>query len=333
MAQSETTAGEVGNPADSNPADAFEAIAAEMLGEEEKQPAEGEDGEEPEATEEAEDDLEIEAEDDGLPPIDPPVSLSAEDKEIFKSLPREGQEIFAKRVGELEKGFHSKAQEAARARQEVEQQAVQQLAAYEADVSRQLSQYAEQLAPQRPNPAMLQHDPQAFYAMQADYEAKVAQQRELQQRSHEFAQQAQQREHLAAQAAHQEQVKVIAEHFPEYLDPTTGPKLQQELSAVARELGYPPELIAEARATDIIAMRKVADLKAKADKYDALQAKKMEKVRAAKGLPKVATPGVPQGAEQTRKARAQAAWEATKSSKGRARDEAFAAYLQSTGQL
>jgi hypothetical protein len=33
MAQPETAAGEVGNPADSNPADAFNAIAEEMLAE------------------------------------------------------------------------------------------------------------------------------------------------------------------------------------------------------------------------------------------------------------------------------------------------------------
>jgi hypothetical protein len=87
-------------------------------------------------------------------------------------------------------------------------------------------------------------------------------------------------------------------------------------------------LIAEARATDIIAMRKVAELKAKADKYDALQAKKMEKVRAAKGLPRVATPGVPQGAEQTRLARKDAAFERAKTSGGQARVEAFDEYLK-----
>jgi hypothetical protein len=52
----------------------------------------------------------------------------------------------------------------------------------------------------------------------------------------------------AEQAHHAEQHRIIVEQFPEYADPTTGPKLQQELSAVARELGYPPELIGQARA-------------------------------------------------------------------------------------
>lgn len=336
MAQPTEAAGEVGIPADSKPADAFEEIAAEMLGgDEEEQPAEGEDeGIEPEAeTEGADDDLTDEAEDDDLPPIDPPVSWDAEAKELFKSLPREAQEIVQKREAERERFVQTKAQEAARARQDIEQAAVQQLAEVERGYAQHFQSLAEQLQPQRPDPSMLDsqspnYNPQLFYARQGQFEAAVAQQRELQQRSQEFAQQAQQREHMAAQAAHAEQVKVISENFPEYLDPTTGPKLQQELSAVARELGYSPELIAEARATDIIAMRKVADLKAKADKYDALQAKKMEKVRAAKGLPKVATPGVPQGAEQTRLARKDAAFERAKTSGGQARVEAFDEYLK-----
>jgi hypothetical protein len=59
-------------------------------------------------------------------------------------------------------------------------------------------------------------------------------------------------------------------------------------------LGYPPELIGQARATDIIAMREVSKLKAKADKYDALMSKKMQGVRAAKDLPRVAKPGAAQ---------------------------------------
>jgi len=301
MAQPETGQPEAPATAE-NPADAFEAIAAEMLGEEEEQPAETEtdEGEQPEAEtdEGAEDEPEIEAEDDDLPPIDPPVSWDAEAKAKFAEMPRELQEVVQKREADRERFVQSKAQEAARARQEVEQAAIQQLAEVERGYAQHFQSLAEQLQPQRPNPAMLQHDPQTFYAMQAEYEAKVAQQRELQQRSQEFAQQAQQREQVAEQQRMAGEAKVISEHFPEYLDPTMGPKLQQELSAVARELGYPPELIAEARATDIIAMKKVADLKAKADKYDALQAKKMEKVRAAKGLPRVATPGTPQGARQ-----------------------------------
>jgi hypothetical protein len=291
--------------AELTPEDRLNAAFADPANQQEKEedePAEGLEGEQPEGNEEAEDEPELEAEDDDLPPIDAPVSWDAEAKEMFKSLPREAQEIVQKREAERERFVQSKAQEAARARQEVEQAAIQQLAEVERDYAQHFQSLAEQLQPQRPNPAMLQYDPQAFYAQQAQYEATIAQQRELQQRSQEFAQQAKQREQLVEQAAHHEQVKVISENFPEYLDPTTGPKLQQELSAVARELGYPPELIAEARAPDILAMRKAAEWKAKAEKLDRLNAKQMEKVRAAKGMPKVAKPGTAQAPGAVRQA-------------------------------
>lgn len=334
MAHQETPeAGGDGNPADANPATPFEDIAKEMLGEdvveEEEEPAEGE------LADEAEDEPELEAEADDLPPIEAPVSLSAEDKEAFKSWPRDAQELFTKRLGEVEKGLHSKAQEAARARQEVEQAAHQRLAQYDRQVAEQLAQYAQAITPQRPNPALLQHDPQAFYQLQAEYEAGVAQQHQLQQQAQEYAQQAQYREQVAAQHEAQREHQIIAEQFPEYLDPTSGAKLQQELSAVARELGYPPELIQQARATDILAMRKVAELKAKADKYDLAMKKQMERVRQGKGkLPPVSTPGVSKGAEGSRKSRAEAAWETVKSAKSRnVRDDAAATWLENSGWL
>jgi hypothetical protein len=56
-------------------------------------------------------------------------------------------------------------------------------------------------------------------------------------------------------------------------------------------LGYSPELIAQARASDILAMKTAAEWKVKADRWDRANSKKMEKVRAAKTLPKTTTPG------------------------------------------
>jgi hypothetical protein len=264
------------------------------FGDEEPQdelPEEGEPADEVEQTEEAEDETELEAEEDDLPPIEAPVSWDAEAKAVFASLPREAQEIVTKREAERDRFVQQKSQEAARARQETEQAAYQQLAQIEHGYAQQFQQMAEQFAPQRPNPDLLRYDPQAFYAQQADYESAVAQQQQLQQQANQYAQQAQLREQQAEQVRMSQEHQLIVEQFPEYLDPTNGPKLVAELSSVARDLGYPPELIEQARAPDILAMRKAAEWKAKADKLDRLEAKKMEKVRAAKGLPKVATPG------------------------------------------
>lgn len=320
----------VGDEATEHATDPFMDIAGEMLGEEEETPAEEAEGDEPE-TDEAEDETEDEAEADDLPPIDPPVSWDAEAKELFKSLPREAQEVVQKREAERERFVQQKSQEATQAQRNAEQAAIQQLAQIEQGYAEQFQSLAEQLQPQRPNPALLQHDPQAFYAQQAAYEASVAQRHELQQQAQHYAQQAQVRQAQIEQAEHDQQVQIITEHFPEYADPTTGPELQRTLTAVAKELGFPQELIAQARATDILAMRKASEWKAKADQLDKLNAKKMEKVRAAKGLPKSVKPGVAVSNDQTRAARSKDAWERVKTSSGSERDAAFADYLASQG--
>jgi hypothetical protein len=333
MTQEATPVGGEAVPAPENPADVFTQLAEEAFGikdEEEEQPAEGEEA----PPEEAADETAAEEEADDLPPIDAPVSWDAEAKEVFKSLPREAQEIVQKREAERERFVQQKSQEASRARTEAEQAAIQQLAQIEQGYAEHYSKIAEQILPQRPNPMLLQQDPAAFYAQQYAYENATAQQRELQQLANQHAEQAKAREAQAEQARLADEHRLIVEQFPEYADPTTGPKLQAELSSVARELGYPPELIAQARASDIIAMRKASEWKAKADQLDRLNAKKMEKVRAAKGLPNVAKPGVSHAPDQLRARNAQAALEVAKSSKDRnVQGAAFFDYLTSTGQL
>lgn len=324
MAQPETAAGDVGDPADST--DLYNEVAAELLGEDIQE--EPEEGDEPTA----EDEPEIEEEVDDLPPIDAPVSWDAEAKEKFAELPRDVQEYVAKREGERERFVQSKSQEAAQARQTAISQATAELAQIEQGYAQHFQSLAEQIAPQRPNPALLQSDPMAFYAQQANYENAVAQQRELQQRAELHVQQAQARAHQAAQAEQAEQHRIIVEQFPEYADPTTGPKLRAELSAIAKELGYPDELIGQARASDILAMKKVSDFKAKADKYDALMSKQMAKVRAAKGLPKVAKPGVAVAADQTRQNRAAAAFDRAKAGRNLAeKADGFAEWAKLNG--
>jgi hypothetical protein len=293
----------------------FEDMAESFFPDEEEeleQPAEEVEGEEPEATEEAEDEPELEAEDDDLPPIEAPVSWDAEAKERFAKLPREDQEYLSKREGERERFVQQKSQEAARAKTETQQAALQQLAEIERGYAQHIEQLASRFNVPEPDMALLAENP-ALYAQQARaYQNAQAQQRQLQQQAQELAEQAQQREAYAEQQHHAEQHARLVEAFPEYLDPTTGPKLQQELSTAARELGYSAELIAQARADDILAMKTANEWRNDALRYRALMAKKMEKVRAAKGLPKVATPGVAVNAEQTRLTRATAAFDRAK---------------------
>jgi hypothetical protein len=277
--------------AELTPEDRLNAAFEDPDNHKDEEPEEGIEGDESEVAEEAEDETDIEAEDDELPPIEAPVSWDAEAKERFAKLPREDQEYLSKREGERERFVQQKAQEAAQVRKDAEQAALSQLAQIERGYAQQLHQIAAQFDVPEPDMALIATDP-VTYAMQARaYQQAQAQRQQTQLQAQQLAQQAQEREAEAERLFHAEQTQALVKDFPEYLDPTTGPKLQTELSAVARELGYPPELIAQARASDILAMKTAAEWRADSLKLKALNAKKMEKVRAAKTLPKTSTPG------------------------------------------
>lgn len=340
MTQSESPAvgGETNAPVETapTPQDYFENLAREEFGitdeQDEETPAEGaeeaapEGAEGEEATEETADDL---------PPIEPPHSLSAEEKEAFNNLPREAQEFTARRIGELEKGFNTKAQEAARARQDAEQAAIQQLAQVNAAYAQQYQQIAEAITVSEPDPMLQVQDPIAYAQQMRAYQQANAQRTAAQQQAMQHAQQAQWQAAQLEQVNHAEQHRIIVENFPEYADPTTGPELQRKLTAVAKRIGYPDELIGQARAQDILAMRTVSDAFDKADKYEALMKNQMTKVRAAKGKPPVTTrPGTAQGSDAVRAQSAQAALETAITSNNReVKGAAFLQYLEKTGQI
>jgi hypothetical protein len=308
-------------PVESNPTEVFENLAKDVFGieddpEEEPTPVEGEPTED--SAEETEDDTAIEEEADDLPPIEAPVSWDAEAKDVFKTLPREAQEIVQKREAEREKFVQAKSQEAAQAKQTAAQQAQAELAQLNAQYAQQLQTIAASIQAEEPDPMLQVTDPVAYAQQMRTYRQAEAQRQQAQHTAFQHAQQAQSLAQQAEQQHIAEQHRIIVENFPEYADPTTGPELQRKLSAVAKRLGYSDELIQSARATDILAMRTVADAFDKADKYDALQKTKMQKVREAKGKPPVsARPGVAQTGDQLRAQSANAALETVLTSKNR----------------
>lgn len=300
-----------------------------------------EDGSEPEEEEEedlgedeepAEEEEEAEEPEEELPAIDPPNSLTAEEKEAFKNLPREAQEFTARRIGELEKGFQRKAEEAAHTRQAVENEARQAIAQLQQQAAAELQQYADLIAPQKPDPSYYP-DWQSYSTAQAHYEALVAQRGQAQQRAQEYAAQAQAQQATIEQAEMAREVEILKSAFPEWYAPETSANLQNELTAIAKELGYSDEHVQHARATDILAMRKAAEWKAKAEKLDAVNKTKMEKVREAKTLPKVTKPGVAHGTP-SKQARAEASWQAARKATSRVeREAAFGDFLDKAGYL
>ena len=266
------------------------AAAMEPPEEEAAEPAEvAEPQEEPELSVE---DVEAEPEEtpEEQPPITPPASLTAEEKEAFAKWPRDAQESFQRRVTDLEKGFHTKAQEAKSAKDEAVQRVL--------EIQDQFAQQVQALLPPIPDKPshLLQADDPWEYARQIEtYENALAQHQWAQQALGQIGQQTQAAREAALQQEQQESVAILQDKFPEYLDATKGPEVKAALRSTALELGYSDEQLAQVDATDIMAMKQANDWRTKAQKYDALMAKKMEKVRDAKNLPRVSKPGVPQG--------------------------------------
>ena len=290
--------------------DRLNAALDEAPGEEE---AKAPDAAEPELTvDDVQDDAEPQGEADEQPPIAPPVSWTGENKEKFAQLPRDVQEYIAQRESDREKFVQTKAQEAARTRSAVETEALQAIQQINGTYAEQLKMLVPQI-PQRPSHQLQAEDPYA-YAEQMDYfEQAVAQHNFVQQQLALIGQrQAEAQQQLVA-LQNQETQRLLEAEFPEYLDPEQRPQIQQRLAAVAIELGYSEDQLANVDGKDILAMRTVANLKEKADKYDALMKQKMEKVREAKNMPRVSRPGAGQPAGAAANQRYQADRQAMRS--------------------
>jgi hypothetical protein len=265
---------------DDKPKEAPKADDAPNEGEEQQ---EGEEGEEPPE------------------PIAAPLSWAKDYKDKFEALPREMQEVIAGRENERDIFVRRKSQEFEDNRKAFEGQARSALQTVMENHRVQLQQYAQQIEAPQPDLRLLNSDDPSerslYFQQEAAYRQFVAQREEL-------TQHAQQAEHYAQVIAEQQRAADLeTEHAmlneslgTEWSDPSSRANLLETLQPIAAELGYPAELIANARGVDIIAMKHVATLKAKADKYDALQKAKMVPVRAAKGaIPPTARTGSPSG--------------------------------------
>lgn len=240
---------------------------------------------------------------DAVEPIEAPTSWAKDAKEVFAGLPREAQEIIAKREADRERFVQQKSREAAGTRQAVESEARQALSTIMRNQQQALEQFMPQL-PQMPDPRLLASPEHRdiYFQQKAEYDYAVAQREQVSQQLEQV------RHHAHAISQQQLQAEIQAEHavLEEALgdvwsDPSSRAKLLSDLEPIAAELGYPKEVMAEARAADIIALRRIGDLKAKADKYDQLMKKRMEPVRAAKQpLPPAARPGAQAGQSKPR---------------------------------
>lgn len=259
----QASASEGGDPSDEVEAEGVEEDAPEASTEEEVEPVE--------------------------PAIDAPNSWKAEEKEAWAAIPRAVQETIARRESERDRFVQSKAQEAAQTRQTVERQAFEELASIRAEQAEKLQRYAQMLEPQQPDIRLLQSGDEQhralYYQQDAAFRTHSAQRERAQQEAEQAQSEAEaaQAEILRREAAADH--AVLSEQIPEWTDQSSRTKLLGDLQSIGAELGYPPELMAQARAPDIIALKRASDWKAKAAKWDQHMSKKMAAVANAKKLP------------------------------------------------
>lgn len=238
---------------------------------------EPEGGDEPDA-EEPEDD-EDEA-DEPETAIDPPASLTAEEKAAWAQLPPEAQlmlkTVEARRTTEVQKGL----EKARDAQQEAQRAAAERVAQAQKLFAEQQAAIAQRYAPQPPD-ARRFPDWQSFSAADAEYKAALAQHENLLQQVRGLHEEAVAEEQRLESVSMQRMVSAVKDEVPEL---TNGEfqALMDKLTPLALELGYPEDLLAEASPIDIRAIKRAAEWKADSDKYKALMARQMTKVRSAK---------------------------------------------------
>lgn len=263
--------------------------------------------------------------------IPPPVSWSKEDAKAWEALTPEVQAVVARREQERDRFVRDAGRKAAETKTAVENQAREFLAQQAEEHAIALSTYAQQFQPKQPDPNLLYtgnpDDVLLYQRQDAAYRAGASQQQQLQQAIAQAQQQARAAREQAEQVDTQVETQRLQEQLPEWFDPSAGPKLKADLQSIGAELGYPAELMANANATDIIALKKAFEWKAKAERFDRIMSKQMEKVRSAKAVPKMARPGATPGKGQVN-ARAESNRDQALQSFGQSRSgEAAAALL------
>jgi hypothetical protein len=263
------------------------------------------------------------------PAIVPPVSWGQDAADLFEQLPPELQEKVAAREAQRERVVQTATTVAAEARRNAVAEANALFADQQRLYAHHLENLALQMTPERPDPSLLAVDPQDFYRQQALYEGQLAQRQAMAQAAAQAQTEAEQRDALSYhQELAQDHAALTQALGEQWTDATERRAMLTDLETVGAELGYSMELMGQANATDILALKAAATWKAKADKYDALQAGRSNAVRAARAAPRVAKPGTSPGrAEQSARSR-DAAWARAKAERS---GEAYAAVLDQMG--
>lgn len=248
--------------------------------------------------EQPEDDAEVDEEDDeedepATPAIEPPASLTAEEKEAFAQLPPEAQRAMRDFAIRRDKEVSTGLEKARSAQRLAETSTAQKVAEAETLHADQLMAVARAYAPQPPSEELARHNPGEYLAADARYKAQLAQHNQFVQQVQALKDEAQANYSQAEEAALRMEWQQVAEDLPEARDPAQWQALLSDLTPVALALGYPEDQIPHASPTDIRAIKRVKAWKDGYDKLQALQSRKMEHVRSGKTAK--ANPAQPKG--------------------------------------
>lgn len=227
---------------------------------------------------ELDDDEEGEGNEPDQPAIEAPVSLTAEEKAAFAALPKEAQkyvtDLEARRAVQVQTAT-TKASEAQRA---AEAAAARADATARAQYAQQVKTFADAYAPQAPDPTLAQTNPALWIAQNAQYEAAKAQHDEIMQQVDALGQEAQQELNEADVAQRDRELMEV----PEVANEATREAFFSKAIGEGKRLGLDMANIGHATAAELKALREIATLREKAEKYDAATARQMQRVREGK---------------------------------------------------
>jgi len=265
---------------------------------------------------------------DESPSLEPPKSWSAEQKEVWDSLPPKTQEYVLQRETERDTALRRGQNELAEQRKAFEAQTQAQLQ-QAAEFAKQLPVLQKALLERVTNSEvarMTQQDwlnlAQSDPAKYVELQAKAQADQQLIQATFQAQQQIEAQTKAQAEAQRAEMIKAewnkLIEVAPEFADPKAGPTLQKEIIDYLLEIGVPQEALGGMdRAFFLIAARDAVNGRKLAQKAS----KAPEQV---KNLPPVARPGA---AQRTSDQRTQQQFGADKTNISRARSTDDAAAI------
>lgn len=312
-----------------NPLDDILKLAGEEPEEEDPlddgdEPESDTEGDEPEVEEEGEED----DADEPIEAIKPPVSLNKEQRAAFEQLPPELQKVWADTEAQRNEQVRQKTTEASEATRNATAVAQAQLAGIQQQYAAELEVYAQAFQPVKPDYSLLATDPAAYAQQTALYEQMSAQYEVLMQQAAQARGQAEQVQYQAVQQNIEAEQALLKSEWPEILDPAKQADLWRDLVETGEYLGFTQDNLSNSSASEMLALKRVSDLRAKAAKWDAFQSSKMTKVRAAKSLPRVATPGTANVRGVSKADKATTAFNRARQTKS---GDDYAAFLEASG--